>query len=72
MNLTSDDWKHVIFSDESTFYVLKRKKQCKIWRLEKQKLPPGCLQQTNTSDGGKFGIWGGICGFGATNAKIHT
>ena len=35
MNRTSDDWKNVIFSDESTFYVLKRKNQCKIWRLEK-------------------------------------
>ena len=27
-------------SDESTFYVLKRKNQCKIWRLEKEKLLP--------------------------------
>ena len=38
MNWSSDDWKNVIFSDESTFYVLKRKNQCKIWRLEKEKL----------------------------------
>ena len=35
MHWTQDDWKKVIFSDESTFYVLKRKNQCKIWRLEK-------------------------------------
>ena len=60
------------FSDESTFYVLKRKNQCKIWRLEKEKLLPECLQQTNTADGGKVGIWGGISGFGITAAKIYT
>ena len=43
MNWTSDDWENVIFSDESTFYVLNRKNQCKIWRLEKVKLLPECL-----------------------------
>ena len=30
MSWTHDDWKNLIFSDESTFYVLKRKNQCKI------------------------------------------
>jgi transposase len=72
LNWTQDDWRKVIFSDESTFYVLKRKNQCKIWRLEKEKLLPECLQQTNTGDGGKVGIWGGISGFGTTAAKIYT
>ena len=47
----------MIFSAESTFYVLKRKNQCKIWHLEKEKLLPECIQQTNTGDGGKVGIW---------------
>lgn len=69
---TCDDWRNVIFSDESTFYVLKRKNLCKIWRLEKEKLLPECLEQTNTGDGGKIGIWGGISGFGTTAAKIYT
>ena len=71
MNWASDDWKNVIFSDESTFYVLKRKNQCKIWRLEKEKLLPVCLQQTDTDDDGKVGILGGISGFGTTNAKVY-
>ena len=56
INWTSDDWKHMIFSNQSAFYVLKRKNQCKIWRLEKEKLLPECLQQTNTGDSGKVGI----------------
>ena len=33
---------------------------------------PERLQQTNTGDGGKVGIWGGISGFGTTNARIYT
>ena len=72
MSWTHDDWKNVIFSDESTFYVLKRKNQCKIWRLKKKKLLPKCLQQTNTGDGGKVGIWAAISGFGTLNARIYT
>ena len=30
MHWTPDDWRKVIFSDESTCYVLKRKNQCKV------------------------------------------
>lgn len=61
----------MIFSDESTFYVLKRKNLCKIWRLEKEKLLPECLELTNTGDGGKTGIWGGISGFDTTPVRIY-
>ena len=50
---------------------MKRKNLCKIWGLEKEKLLPECLEQTNTGDGGKIGIWGGISGFGTTAAKIY-
>ena len=71
MHWTPDDWRKMIFSDESIFYVLKRKNQCKIWRLEKKKLLPECIQQTYTGDGGKVGIWSGISGFGTTAAKIY-
>ena len=71
LNWTPNDWRKVIFSDESIFYVLKRKNQCKIWRLEKKTLLPECLQQTNTGDGGKVGIWSGISSFGTTAAKIY-
>ena len=67
MHWTPDDWRKIIFSDESTFYVLKRKNQCTIWRLYKEKLLPECMQQTNTSVDVKVGI----SGFGATAAKIY-
>ena len=60
----------MIFSDESTFYVLKRKNQVKIWRTDDQRLLPECLEQMNTGNGGKIGIWGGISGQGTTMARI--
>ena len=60
------------FQMSRLFYVLKRKNQCKIWRLEKEKLLPECLEQANTGDGGKVGIWGGISGLGMTTVKIYT
>ena len=72
MNWPSDDWKNVIFSDELTFSVLKRKNKSKIWQLEKEKLLSECWQQINTGDGGKVGVCGGILGFGTTNKKIYT
>jgi hypothetical protein len=28
---TADDWRNFTFSDDSTFYVLRRKKQDKLW-----------------------------------------
>ena len=56
LNWTAKDSRNVIFSDESTFYVLKRKSQCKIWRLEKEKLLPEGLSETSTGDGGKIGV----------------
>jgi len=64
------DWRKVIFSDESTFYVLKRKNQVKIWRTDDERLLPECVQQMNTGNGGKVGIWGGISGEGTTMARI--
>ena len=53
---TFQGWRRVIFSDESTFYVPKRKNQVKIWRTYDERLLPDCIQQMNTEDGGKADI----------------
>ena len=70
-HFTKDDWQNVIFSDESTFCVLKRKNQVKIWRTDEERLHQDCIEQLTTGNGGKLGIWGGICGQGPTEAKIY-
>ena len=67
---TRDDWRNIIFSDESTFYVLERKNQVKVWRTDEERLHQDCIQQVNTGRGGKLGIWGGISGQGTTEARV--
>ena len=67
---TFQDWRKVIFRDESTFYLLKRKNQVKIWRKNDERQLPDCIQQMNTGNGDKTGIWAGISGDGTTAATI--
>ena len=71
LSWTCDDWRNAVFSDGSSFYVLKRKDFGKICRLEKEKILPECLEQTNTGDDGKVGIRGEISGFGTTPIKLY-
>lgn len=40
--------------------------------LEKEKLLPECLEQTNTGDGGKLGIWGAISIWDTVPARIYS
>ena len=42
----------------------------KIWRADDEQLLPDCIQQMNTGDGGKAGIWTGILADGTTAARI--
>ena len=57
VHFSKEDWHNVIFSDDSTFYVLQRKNQVKIWRTHEERLHQDCIQQVNTGNGGKVGIW---------------
>ena len=65
-----DDWRKVIFSDESRFYVLERKNQVEIWRTDEERLYLDCLQQVNTGRGEKLGIWEGISAQESTETRI--
>ena len=42
----------------------------KIWKTDDERLLSDCLQQMNTGDGGKTGIWADISGDGTTAARI--
>ena len=70
LHWTKQDWRKVIFSDESTFYVLKRKNQVKIWRTDDERSIPECVEHMNTGNGGKVGIWGAIMREGTAMARI--
>ena len=41
-----------------------------MWRTDDQRLLPDCIQQMNTGDGGKAGIWADMSGDGTTTATI--
>ncbi|CAF2982116.1 unnamed protein product, partial [Rotaria sp. Silwood2] len=55
---TIEDWMNIIFSDETTYYVLQRKKKIMVWRTDAERLSKDCLIDTNTGKGGKVGLWG--------------
>jgi transposase len=69
---TIEDWRRIIFSDESTYYVLKRKNKMMVWWTKAEELDPDCLQQISTGNGGKVGVWGAICGYGTTSALLYS
>lgn len=71
-NWTVDDWKKVLFSDESTFYVIKRKSETKIWRTKDEKWRDGCMAVAVAGRGGRAGFWGVITWKGAGCFRVYT
>ena len=53
-HFSQNDWRSVIFSDESTFYVLERKNQVKIWRIVEERLHEDYIEQVSKDKGGKL------------------
>ncbi|CAF4242435.1 unnamed protein product [Rotaria sordida] len=68
---TIEDWRRIIFSDESTYYVLKRKNKTMVWRTKGEKLSFDCIQTVNTGDA-KIGVWGAICGYGKASLLTYS
>ena len=59
----------MIYSDESTFYVLERENQVKIWRTDEEQLYLDCIEQVYTGRGRKLGIWRDISAQEPTEAR---
>ncbi|CAF1559297.1 unnamed protein product, partial [Rotaria sordida] len=47
---TIEDWRRIIFSDESTYYVLKRRNKMMVWRTKDEKLASDCIEKISTGD----------------------
>ena len=55
-NWTVDDWRPVLFSDASTFYIVKRKSEIKIWRTKTNKWREDCTEVSATGGGSHVGF----------------
>ncbi|CAF1440010.1 unnamed protein product, partial [Rotaria sordida] len=71
-NWTIDDWKRVIFSDETAFYIIKRKKEVKIWRTKNERWKEGCMHVAAVGGGGRVNFWGAITAEGTGCFRIYT
>lgn len=69
---TIDDWKKVIFSDESNFEVLKRKSKVLCRRKQNEKFLPRHIVPRLQGGGGSIGIWGCFSFKGTGNCKTYT
>jgi hypothetical protein len=58
LSWTIDNWKKVVWSDESLFDVGKLSKQTKVWQKKGKKYNPECLQPTFKSGRTSTMVWG--------------
>ena len=71
MHWTPGDLRRVISYEQLAFHILKRKNQCKLWRLEKENLLPKCVHKPILVMLEKLAFGGDISGFGTTATKTH-
>jgi hypothetical protein len=57
-------WRHILFSDESTFQMVPSKHRWYIHRRSWEKFMPNCIQPTVKHGGKSVMMWGCISGFG--------
>lgn len=57
-NLTIDDWKHILWTDESSFTIGKNSYQIRVWRPSSQRYDPSCLTPSFKSGRQSVMVWG--------------
>jgi transposase len=57
-NLTADDWKNVLWTDESSFEVGKNSQQVRVWRNPSERFDPSCLTPLFKSGRQTVMVWG--------------
>lgn len=61
---TTNDWKKVIWSDESRFTLFQNDGKIHVWRLPKEKYDVNCLAPTVKHGGGGIMMWGCFSWYG--------
>ncbi|CAF4307740.1 unnamed protein product, partial [Rotaria sordida] len=72
INRIINDWKRVIFSDEITFYVIKRKNEVKIWRTKDERWKEDCMEVAAVVVGGHVNFSGAITSEGTGCFRIYS
>lgn len=55
---TVDDWKRVMWSDESRFQMHRADGRMRIWRKQHESMDPNCIATTLQAGGGNVMVWG--------------
>lgn len=65
-NFTIEDWKKVLWTDESKFEIFGNKRRVYVRRSVKEKMMPKCVVPTIKFGGGSIMVWGSfsLCGVG--------
>ena len=61
-NWIIEQWKQVVWTDESSVEIGKDILQKKVWRLPQEKYDKDCLKPSFKSGRTSFMVWGAICG----------
>ena len=59
-------------SDRTTFYVIKRKNEVKIWRTKDEQWKEGCMEVADIGSGGCVNFWGEITSEGTGCFRIYS
>jgi hypothetical protein len=57
-NLTADDWKNVLWTDESSFEIGKNSRQVRVWRNPSERFHSSCLIPSFKSGRQTVMVWG--------------
>ena len=69
-NWTVEDWKNVMWSDESRFNLFQNDGRVKVWRQPHEALDSSCITPTVQASGGSVMIWGCFCWHGHGSATL--
>ena len=71
-NWTVEDWKRVMWSDESRFTLFQNDGRVRVWRKPHEALDPACVSPTVQASGGSVMIWACFCWHGHGSATLFS
>lgn len=63
-------WRNVLFTDESRFCLRKGDGREKVWRRQGERYTDSCIARKTAFNGGGVMVWGGICSQGKTQLVV--